>query len=105
MRSTVDLPDPDGPSSVVMPPSGASNDTSATAGVPRAVKRLVRLRTTRLMRGGGGGDQRDEEEEDDEPGTAWSWRANRLPPIRSASETTSPITSMPGDSAAPAGIS
>ncbi len=50
MRSTVDLPEPDGPSSVVMPPVGAANDTSATAGVPRAVKRLVRLRTTRLMR-------------------------------------------------------
>ena len=47
-RSTVDLPDPDGPSNVVMPPAGAVNDTSATAGVPRAVNRLVRFLTTRL---------------------------------------------------------
>ena len=49
MRSTVDFPEPDGPSSVVMPPDGATNETSATAGVPDAVKRLVRFWTVRLM--------------------------------------------------------
>ena len=31
-----------------MPPDGAENDTSDTAGVPRAVNRFVRFLTTKL---------------------------------------------------------
>ena len=53
-RSTVDLPDPDGPSSVVMLPAGAVNDTSSTAGVPRAVNRLVRFSTIEAHAEAGG---------------------------------------------------
>src|SRR5215471_9888072 len=48
-RSTVDFPDPDGPSSAVMPPPGAVNDTSATAGVPPAVNRFVTFSTVTCM--------------------------------------------------------
>ena len=45
MRSSVVLPEPDGPSSVVTPPEGASKLASNTAGVPFRVKRLVSLST------------------------------------------------------------
>ncbi len=51
MRSTVDFPAPEGPSSAVIAPRGASNDTSETAGVPAAVKRFVTACRTMLMRG------------------------------------------------------
>ena len=49
IRSTVDLPAPDGPSTAVIAPVGAVNDTSATAGGPSSVKRRARFRTSTLI--------------------------------------------------------
>ena len=49
MRSTVDLPAPEGPRTAVMAPRGASKDTSATAGVPADVNRLVTACRTMLI--------------------------------------------------------
>src|SRR5262245_55783329 len=50
MRRIVDLPEPEGPSRVVMAPGGAVKDTSSTAGVLPVGKRLVTALTTRLIR-------------------------------------------------------
>src|SRR5437867_127254 len=53
IRSTVDLPDPDGPRIDVTCPSGAVNDTSATAGSVPSRNRLVTPSRTSFIRGTG----------------------------------------------------